>query len=77
MSMALSNRLIDFAFALLMLRILQPEGAGRYAFAVAFIGLAEIVTRYGLGTLVTREVAASRAKVLATVQRLHGAAHPG
>ncbi|NJN99015.1 MAG: oligosaccharide flippase family protein, partial [Anaerolineales bacterium] len=60
MIMALSNRLIDFAFALLMLRILQPEGAGRYAFAVAFIGLAEIVTRYGLGTLVTREVAADR-----------------
>ncbi|MBE7550518.1 MAG: oligosaccharide flippase family protein [Anaerolineales bacterium] len=62
MVMALSNRLIDFAFALLMLRILQPEGAGRYAFAVAFIGLAEILTRYGLGTLVTREVAANRAQ---------------
>jgi O-antigen/teichoic acid export membrane protein len=61
MVMALSNRLIDFAFALLMLRILQPEGAGRYAFAVAFIGLVEIVTRYGLGTLVTRDVAANRA----------------
>ncbi len=58
MVMALSNRLIDFAFAMLMLRILQPEGAGRYAFAVAFIGLTEIITRYGLGTLVTREVAA-------------------
>jgi O-antigen/teichoic acid export membrane protein len=62
MVMALSNRLIDFAFALLMLRILQPEGAGRYAFAVAFIGLVEILTRYGLGTLVTREVAANRAR---------------
>lgn len=62
MVMALSNRLIDFAFALLMLRILQPEGAGRYAFAVAFIGLVEILTRYGLGTLVTREVAANRAE---------------
>ncbi len=61
MVMALGNRLIDFAFALLMLRILQPEGAGRFAFAVAFIGLVEIVTRYGLGTLVTREVARNRA----------------
>ncbi|MEM7344494.1 MAG: oligosaccharide flippase family protein, partial [Chloroflexota bacterium] len=60
MVMALSNRLIDFAFALLMLRILEPEGAGRYAFAVAFIGLTEILTRYGLGTLVTRDVAADR-----------------
>ncbi|MEW5957083.1 MAG: oligosaccharide flippase family protein, partial [Chloroflexota bacterium] len=62
MVLALSNRLIDFAFALLMLRILQPAGAGRYAFAVAFIGLAEIVTRYGLGTLATREVAADRSR---------------
>ncbi len=62
MVMALSNRLIDFAFALLMLRILQPEGAGQYAFAVAFIGLVEIFTRYGLGTLVTRDVAANRAE---------------
>jgi O-antigen/teichoic acid export membrane protein len=60
MVMALSNRVIDFAFALLMLRILQPEGAGKYAFAVAFIGLSEIVIRFGLGTLVTRDVAADR-----------------
>lgn len=58
MIMALSNRLIDFAFALLMLRILQPEGAGQYAFAVAFISMTEIITRFGLGTLVTRDVAA-------------------
>ncbi|MCB0208322.1 MAG: oligosaccharide flippase family protein [Anaerolineae bacterium] len=58
MVMALSNRLIDLAFALLMLRILQPEGAGQYAFAVAFIGMVEILTRFGLGTLVTRDVAA-------------------
>ncbi|MBN1220638.1 MAG: oligosaccharide flippase family protein [Anaerolineae bacterium] len=62
MIMALSIRVIEFAFAMLMLRILQPEGAGRYAFAVAFISLAEIITRYGLGTLVTREVAADRSR---------------
>ncbi len=62
MVLALANRLIDFAFALLMLRILQPEGAGRYAFAVAFISMAEIITRYGLGTLATREVAADRSR---------------
>jgi O-antigen/teichoic acid export membrane protein len=62
MVMALSNRLVDLAFALLMLRILQPEGAGRYAFAVAFIGLVEILTRFGLGTLVTREVASRPAE---------------
>ncbi|MCB9076779.1 MAG: oligosaccharide flippase family protein [Anaerolineaceae bacterium] len=60
MVMALSNRIIDLAFALLMLRILQPEGAGQFAFAVAFIGMVEIITRFGLGTLVTRDVAADR-----------------
>ncbi|MCB0178237.1 MAG: oligosaccharide flippase family protein [Anaerolineae bacterium] len=60
MVMALSNRIVDLAFALLMLRILQPEGAGQYAFAVAFIGMVEIITRFGLGTLVTRDVAADR-----------------
>lgn len=62
MGLALSNRLIDLAFALLMLRILQPEGAGRYAFAVAFISMSEILTRYGLGTLATREVAADHSR---------------
>jgi O-antigen/teichoic acid export membrane protein len=75
MVMALSNRLIDFAFALLMLRILQPEGAGKYAFAVAFIGLAEILTRFGLGTLVTRDVAADRGQTnryLSNVSILRG-----
>jgi len=62
MSLALTNRLIDFAFAMLMLRILAPEGAGRYQFAVVFIGYAEILTRFGLGTLLTREVAREHAQ---------------
>jgi O-antigen/teichoic acid export membrane protein len=56
------NRLVDFAFALLMLRILAPEGAGRYQFAVVFIGYMEILTRFGLGTLLTREVARDHAR---------------
>jgi len=60
MVMALLNRIIDFGFAMLMLRILAPEGAGRYQFAVVFIGYAEILTRFGLGTLLTREVARDR-----------------
>jgi O-antigen/teichoic acid export membrane protein len=62
MTMALLNRFIDFGFAMLMLRILAPEGAGRYQFAVVFIGYAEILTRFGLGTLLTREVARDRAQ---------------
>jgi hypothetical protein len=62
MTLALTNRLIDFAFAMLMLRILAPEGAGRYQFAVVFIGYMEILTRFGLGTLLTREVARDHAE---------------
>ncbi len=62
MALALMNRMVDFAFALLMLRILAPEGAGRYQFAVVFIGYAEILTRFGLGTLLTREVAREHAQ---------------
>lgn len=62
MAMALLNRIIDFGFAMLMLRVLTPEGAGRYQFAVVFIGYAEILTRFGLGTLLTREVARDRAQ---------------
>ncbi|HEY84389.1 MAG TPA: oligosaccharide flippase family protein [Chloroflexi bacterium] len=76
MVMALGNRLIDFAFALLMLRILEPEGVGRYAFAVSLITLFEILTRFGLGTLLTREVAKDHSdgnKYLSNVVLLRGA----
>ena len=59
-TLSLFNKLIDMAFAMLMLRILKPEGAGRYGFAVVLIGYFEILTRFGLGTLLTREVAKER-----------------
>jgi O-antigen/teichoic acid export membrane protein len=48
------------SFAMLMLRILTPQLAGRYYFAVAFIGYFDILVRFGLGTLLTREVAKDR-----------------
>ena len=56
MGMSLVNKLIDYAFALLRLRILMPAGEGAYTFAVQFYGLFEILVRFGLGTLLTREV---------------------
>jgi O-antigen/teichoic acid export membrane protein len=62
MTLSLINKAIDMAFAMLMLRILAPEGAGRYQFAVAFIGYFEILARFGLGTLLTREVAKDRSQ---------------
>jgi O-antigen/teichoic acid export membrane protein len=60
MGLQLLNRLIDFAFAMLMLRILAPEMAGRYYFAISFIGYFDILVRFGLGTLLTREVSKDR-----------------
>ncbi len=62
MGLAFANKLIDMAFAMLMLRILAPEGAGRYQFAVIFIGYFEILTRFGLGILLTREVAKDKSR---------------
>lgn len=75
MGLQLLNRLIDFAFAMIMLRILAPEMAGRYAFAVAFIGYFDILVRFGLGTLLTREVSKDRGhgnKYFSTVTVLRG-----
>ncbi|MCS7054736.1 MAG: flippase, partial [Thermoflexales bacterium] len=53
----IAARLIDFAFALLMLRVLGPEGAGNFYFAVVVVGWFEIVMNFGLNTFLTREVA--------------------
>jgi O-antigen/teichoic acid export membrane protein len=75
MGLQLLNRVIDFAFAMLMLRILAPEMAGRFTFAVAFIGYFDILVRFGLGTLLTREVAKDRThgnRYLSTVTVLRG-----
>ncbi|NLE75283.1 MAG: oligosaccharide flippase family protein [Chloroflexi bacterium] len=60
MALSLTNKLVDFAFAMLRLRILAPEGEGRYTFAISYIGYFEILTIFGLGTLLTREVARDR-----------------
>jgi len=62
MMLSLLNRLIDMAFAMLYLRILAPEGAGRYQFAYNFIGYFETFVLFGLGTLITREVAKHKAQ---------------
>jgi len=60
MGLSLANKAIDFAFAMLYVRLLGPEGTGKYAFVVAVYGFFEILSRYGLGTLLTRDVAADK-----------------
>ncbi len=56
----LFNRGIDFGFAFIMLRILGPEGAGVYSYAVFIFGWFDIFTNFGLNVFLTREVARDR-----------------
>ena len=58
----LFNRGIDFAFAFIMLRILAPEGAGIYYYAIVIFGWFDILTNFGLNTLLTREVSRDHTK---------------
>ena len=60
MGLNLANRAIYFVFAMLYVRLLGPEGTGQYAWVVAVYGIFEILSRYGLGTLLTREVATDK-----------------
>lgn len=62
MAFSLLNKAIDFAFAMLRLRILEPVGEGRYTFAIVFIGYFEILNLFGLGTLLTREVSKDKSR---------------
>ena len=58
--MNLFNKGIDFAFAFIMLRVLGPEGAGIYYYAIVIFGWFDILTNFGLNTYLTREVARHR-----------------
>ncbi len=61
MATSLLNKLLSMGFAMYMLRVLGAEGAGKYAFAVVVLGYLDILSNFGLGTLLTREVARDRA----------------
>lgn len=62
MVLSLLNRVIDMAFAMLYLRLLEPVKAGRYQFATNFIGYFETALLFGLGTLLTREISKNRSQ---------------
>jgi O-antigen/teichoic acid export membrane protein len=57
MAASMMNKLVDIAFAMLTLRLLGAAGTGKYTFAVVVITYFEILTNFGLNTLLTREVA--------------------
>lgn len=58
----LFNRAIDFALAAVVLRILGPEDAGVYQYAIVIFVWFDIFTNFGLNTLLTREVARDRSR---------------
>jgi O-antigen/teichoic acid export membrane protein len=58
----LMTKALDMAFAMLMARLLGPEGVGRYYFAVVIYAWFDVFTSFGLQTLLTREVARDRAQ---------------
>ncbi len=53
----LFNKVVDFGFALIVLRLLGREGNGEYVFAVALWQYAKTFSDFGLGILTTRDVA--------------------
>ncbi len=61
MAASFLNQGLSFAFALVMLRVLGPTNAGRYAFATTVWFFLNSVTDFGLGILMTREVSRERA----------------
>lgn len=62
MALNLFNKLIDFAFAAFYLRVLGPTENGAYATAIAIAMWFEIVSNWGLNTLIIREVAQDRSQ---------------
>jgi len=58
----LFNRGIDFAFAAVMLRLLGPNDAGLYYYAIVIFGWFDIFTNFGLNLFVIREAARDRAQ---------------
>lgn len=63
LNLTLITRFIDFAFAMFYVRLLGPVGTGQFAFVVALYGIFELIARFGLDTLLTREVARDRTLV--------------
>jgi O-antigen/teichoic acid export membrane protein len=75
MGLNLLNRAIDFVFAAFYLRMLGPSNAGSYATAIIIAGWFEIISNWGLNTLIIREVSkdhgqASRYLLNTTILRL-------
>ena len=56
----LTGKVIDFAYAIFVLRLLGPEGNGQFTFAVTTWLIFATISDFGLEGLVTREIARAR-----------------
>jgi O-antigen/teichoic acid export membrane protein len=56
----LTGKVIDFAYAIFVLRLLGPDGNGQFTFAVTTWLLFATISDFGLEGLVTREIAKAR-----------------
>ncbi len=58
--LTLFNRMVELAFAALMLRILGPANTGDYTYAINIFLWFDIITNFGLDAYLTREVSRHR-----------------
>ena len=61
LALNLMNRAVDLVFAAFYIRVLGPEGVGKYYYAVVIFSWFEIISNYGLNAYLIREVARDRA----------------
>lgn len=64
----LTGKVIDFAYAIFVLRLLGPDGNGQYTFAVTTWLFFATICDFGLEGLVTREIARARQQPDASAQ---------
>ena len=56
-AVSLADRALFWVFMVVVLRFIGPEGNGHYAFAANLLAYFAVIVDFGLGTLVTRDVA--------------------
>lgn len=62
MGLMTAQRVLVLGTAIVLARILEPSGYGKYAFAMSLVGIVSIFVLMGLPGLMTREIAAEEAR---------------
>ena len=61
-ALLVSRNVLQFGVSVLLARILEPSGYGKYAFAMSLVSIIGLGVLFGLPGLITREVAAGEAR---------------